>query len=374
MICRGRLCLVLVAATSVMLVGASLYSRAFSGEITGFFRIGDVLPLSPYLNPAEVMIHENEIGYDGQFFLSLALDPFLTNSHTIESLDYPRYRIGRLLFPLLGYGGSLGNRAVVPYALVLINGLSILAMVLVLSELRHTKGFGEQSSLLLLCIPGIWIAFSFSTAEIVSSLLVIASYVTYRRDNANTSSILAGLACLAKEVTLIFWLASLITAFLEENRKRIVSLLLSIVPFVAFRVFLFIAFRTDLDSEFANFSWPLVGHMNRLQWWLAGDNLTKNEVAFYGVLLFAVVLLISKLPRTWKTDKILFLSSIGYLLIFIQSTTKILDYHVSYNRVLVMIYILVLLSSSGPRLSRVDKVFWTLSGLASLRFVYWYAR
>lgn len=371
---KGRPLLALVTAILVTLVGGSLYSLAFSGEITGFFRIGDVYPLSPYLDPNEVLIHENEIGYDGQFFLTLALDPFLTNGGTVDGLDYPRYRIGRILFPVVAHGASLGNRAVVPFALVGINGLAILGSVLMLSDLRRKYGMGEQFALLFLCIPGIWVAFSFSTAEIVSSLLVIASYLTYQRAKMNTSSIFAGLACLAKEVTLVFWLASLITAYLEESRKRIVSLLLAIVPFAALRVFLFLKFPTQTASELHNFSWPLAGHLDKLHWWLSGKNLTKNEVVLYGVLVFAFILLISKLPKIWRDHKVLFFSSIGYLLIFILGTTQILDYFVSYSRALVMLFVLLLLSSSASRLSRLDKVFWILSGIASLRFVYWYAR
>lgn len=88
----------------------------------------------------------------------------------------------------------------------------------------------------------------------------------------------------------------------------------------------------------------------------------------------AVILLISRLPNAWNKDKFLFFSSIGYLLIFSLSTTKILDYHVSYNRAMVMIYVLILLISARSRLSKVDRTFWILSGLVSPRFVYWYAR
>lgn len=139
---------------------------------------------------------------------------------------------------------------------MLVNGLSILAGVLVLSKLRRATGLAEQFALLLLCIAGIWIAFSFSTTEVLSSLLVIASYVAYREGKFSTSSILAGLACLAKEVTLIFWLASLIAAFLDQNRKQVTTLLLSIVPFVALRLLLFARFPTHGASELSNFSWP----------------------------------------------------------------------------------------------------------------------
>ncbi|NEO26783.1 MAG: hypothetical protein F6K03_07765, partial [Kamptonema sp. SIO4C4] len=78
-----------IATLIVFLVFCWFFWVDFNGQITGFFRIGDQLPLSPYLNPDQVLIYPNELGYDGQQFLSIALDPFFNNSETITSLDNP---------------------------------------------------------------------------------------------------------------------------------------------------------------------------------------------------------------------------------------------------------------------------------------------
>ena len=67
----------ILAAIIVTVVVIFFYLFKFEGNITGFFRIGSTLALSPYLDSQDVLIYQGEDGYDGQMFLSLALDPFL---------------------------------------------------------------------------------------------------------------------------------------------------------------------------------------------------------------------------------------------------------------------------------------------------------
>ncbi len=76
-----------------------LYYFKFSGNITGFFRIGSVLPLSPFLNPNQTFIFRDELGYDGQQFLSLSLDPFLQYLDTLAIFDHPAFVIAAFSIP-----------------------------------------------------------------------------------------------------------------------------------------------------------------------------------------------------------------------------------------------------------------------------------
>ncbi|MCD4652410.1 hypothetical protein K8T06_00570, partial [bacterium] len=136
---------------------------------------------------------------------------------------------------------------------------------------------------------------------------------------------------------------------------------------------LFIQFGIENSSEIYNFSWPFLGHFNKVQLWFSEGYINKNEYMFYPVLVFASILLFSKLHDYFKTQKVLFFASIGYLTIFMFSTIKILDYHISYSRVFGVVYILLLLGYN-QKLKGTDKIFWILSGLASMRYIYWYSR
>ena len=91
-----------ISAAFVIAIATVLLVMTFDGEITGFFRIGDVLPLSPFVNKESVRVVQGEIGYDGQYFLTIALDPTLDDNGTINALDNPKYRYKRIGYPLAG--------------------------------------------------------------------------------------------------------------------------------------------------------------------------------------------------------------------------------------------------------------------------------
>jgi hypothetical protein len=52
-----------VAISSVLLWN---YSVAFQGDVLGFYRIGTVLPHSPYVTPSNRVLAEGEVGYNGR--------------------------------------------------------------------------------------------------------------------------------------------------------------------------------------------------------------------------------------------------------------------------------------------------------------------
>ena len=90
---------------------------------TGLFLIGENFPKSPFLNSKEAIILKNEIGYDGQQFLTLAFDPFILHEGTIEALDNPRYRSKRILLLYRIYF-SLGLQNY-PWIIIMLNTLGI---------------------------------------------------------------------------------------------------------------------------------------------------------------------------------------------------------------------------------------------------------
>jgi hypothetical protein len=61
--------------------------------------------------------YQSEIGFDGQFYLFLALDP----RHAQDYMDMPAYRYSRIGYPILARGMSGGNSVAIPYMMILIN-------------------------------------------------------------------------------------------------------------------------------------------------------------------------------------------------------------------------------------------------------------
>src|SRR6476469_4107940 len=85
----------------------------FKGDPLGFVHRGTVFSEG---NPAGTR------GYDGQFYYYIATDPLNAAQH----MDNPAFRLQRVFYPLVIMAVSLGQAALVPYAMILINYLSVL--------------------------------------------------------------------------------------------------------------------------------------------------------------------------------------------------------------------------------------------------------
>ncbi len=361
----------------IILLTATLLLMSFkhNWNITGFFRIGDQLPVSPYLNENDLVIHKDQIGYDGQFFLTIALDPAMSDEDSVESLDFPRYRMKRILMPALAHIISFGQASLIPYSFVFLNGLLVFLAIFFLN-----KRIGEQSEqqlrpLLYLCIPGIWVSFSLSTVEAAACSLVILSYYFYKKEKPILTSVLILLACLTKETTILFLMGYAISAILNKNWRLVSGLAIALIPFCSWHLYISMTF-TDVGqlSELGNFGIPLQGHIEKLQQlFLLKEHVNKNEYLYYFTLCIGSLYLIAKLPGLWKSQIELFIPACGYLLIFVQSSMAILTYHLGYSRVFLAIYTIILLSKS-EKTNKLDKSIWIFTGLAAFRYLYWFIK
>ena len=362
----------ILAAIIVTVVVIFFYFFKFEGNITGFFRIGSTLALSPYLDSQDALIYQGEDGYDGQMFLSLALDPFLQNPGTIEALDNPVYRYRRILYPLLGNLLSFGNTQLIPYILVGINCLAIILIVFITSlYLKKYNGMTWQS-LLVLCIPGVWIVLSFSTADLLSSLLFVSAIYLYRQDKPLYAAISIAAACLTRETMLLMWLAILLTSIWERKWVQGRYLLLAWVPAAIWN--LYVLFR--LHSQGAsgtrdNFGYPLLGVIQKLIS-LVDGGLEKNNIfeAYLFILLIAIFLVTIWISiRFIKFNKLILISTGLYGIIFVMRNVTKFTYYLGYCRIYMDVYFLLLFSIAPRHINKFKIIPFAGAGLASLAFI-----
>lgn len=362
-------------STAIVLISFFISMQAnFDWNITGFYRFGDQLPLSPYLNSDDIRINRNQVGYDGQFFLTIALDPTLSNDGTIASLDFPRYRMKRIALPVLAYLLSSGNRQFIPYTIIFLNGLLMILAAVFLSRLRTDRD--EQRNwgpLLFFAIPGIWVSFSFATAELAVAAFVVISYFYCSRNNSVPAALFVLLACLTKETAVLFFVGYIFVSLWERQWRRVAIYLLAMLPFLGWHLYLSIAFPVNgTFSELGNFGYPFQGHIAKLwQLFVYEGHVNKNEYIFYTSLILAGLYLLFRLPSLWQNQKALFIAASGYLFILMQSSMAILDYHLGYSRVFLAIFVILLLSQSHP-MNRIAKGFWIFTSLVALRYLYWF--
>lgn len=126
------------------------------------------------LLPGQPVLHGR--GYDGQFYFYIAQDPLLRSPATRAALDNT-FRVRRILYPLLAWALSLGQRPALPYLLALVNLLAATGLVAVAARRAAAAGRGPWSVLLLAVYPGVWIPLLLDLTEPLQLLLLALGVV-----------------------------------------------------------------------------------------------------------------------------------------------------------------------------------------------------
>lgn len=139
-------------------------------------------------------------GYDGQFVYYIARDP----NTAAQYLDVPAYRFQRILLPVVGRLLALGQDALIPWALLLINLISLATGTWLLEQLliRH-KGSRWYALTYGLTI-GIFASVRLSLSEPLAYALVLSGITLADRERWIGSALVFALAALAKETTIFF--------------------------------------------------------------------------------------------------------------------------------------------------------------------------
>lgn len=187
-------------------------------------------------------------GYDGQFVYYIARDP--SPVRVAQYLDVPAYRYQRILLPLLGRALAFGSEKAIPWTLPVIGILSQFAGTWLLSLLLASWGVSRWYALIF----GLWVGFGLAIRldlpEPLAYALVAGATFNDIRGRRGLGWLLYGLALFAKEVTLIFVLASLVDKLSRKHWKDVWGLILvAILPFAIFQLWLWQVFgQTGLSS------------------------------------------------------------------------------------------------------------------------------
>lgn len=147
--------------------------------------------------------YPNDIGYDGQYFYYMALDP--RNAH--EYMDFPSYRYTRILYPMAARLLALGQPALIPYTLLLLNWLAIGAGTFLVAAWLKRRSLSPWLALIYGCYPGLFLALQHDLSEPLAYALVALGVYLYDyggRRRLLTAGVAFGLAALARETTAVF--------------------------------------------------------------------------------------------------------------------------------------------------------------------------
>ena len=189
------------------------------------------------------------LGYDGQFFVFMAVDL----SHAPSYLDKPRYRMNRIGFPATATVISGGQRSLIPWTMLGIELLSVLAATGLLAVMVTAGGGSAFLALLYGLSPGLFLAASRFLSEAPANALAMLGVFLWlrRQEGSRHRRSIAGAGCafaaaaLTRETTLLFplgmalWMISTGDAgFWSRARPAAALVGLAVTPLLCWQAFL----------------------------------------------------------------------------------------------------------------------------------------
>ena len=283
-------------------------------------------------------------GYDGQFFLRLATDPWPTEPEANGlSLDHGAYRHQRILYPTLAWGLSLGNPARAPAALVAINFVAVLGLVYIWSLLALAAGVEAGWGLAVLAIPGVLLAYGRDTAEPVTLLFISLGFLMLIRRRFMLLTMAMALAVLAREDALIMVFALGVGSlwFGKEERIPAYTFLTPIAVFILWQIVLFTIWgEPGVATGQSRLSAPLLGIVGAMR--VAAD----QSLAESGVQALYVIWHVLLGLAVWRTafgpdrptmsplQRWVFVGWVGWLLLAVSLSWTVWEDEWAFSRVL----------------------------------------
>ncbi len=163
---------------------------------------------------------QNTFGYDGQYYFALAADP--AHAH-----DYMPGNAGivysRAFYPAVSRVASAGSVTALPYAMLVINLLAVLAGTVAVALWFVGRGFSPWPALLYGLAPGLAVGVFHDLTEPLAYGLAAFAVLAFDRMRARRlvlSAILFALAALTRETIVPFALAGATVLALDDRRWR----------------------------------------------------------------------------------------------------------------------------------------------------------
>jgi hypothetical protein len=240
------------------------------GEV---FRDRAMNPVKRYAPPAR----PNDVGYDGQFYAQIALDPTLRDPALSNACDILSYRAKRILLPAFAYALGAGQ----PWYVLQIYALLNLAFWFLLLTVLLLHFGVDTWSKRLLCIGILWNAGSLiSIGRALTDLPalclgIIAVCWQEKPTNKNSmsaytqcgvrlmGSVVASLSVLTKETAILSLFSFLGSPIRRRWWQITVTIVIILAPIGLWTIYVHNTAGTD-ETSLGNFTYPLLGFANKL--------------------------------------------------------------------------------------------------------------
>jgi hypothetical protein len=259
-------------------------------------------------------------GYDGQFFLFIALDPWKAHAY----VDEPAYRYSRILYPLTASAVALGQAESVPFALLLVNLLAVGAGTLAGALLLRRHGLSPWYAALFGVYPGLFLAVTRDLAEPLAYALAASALLALDRRRLPLAVALFALGGLARETTLLFPLALAVWLAFGRRFREAAALAASVLPYLALRAGLWIWLGSPGNARAQDIELvPFGGLLGQRPW----STLTIEQL--YAVVVPALVAVALAIASRTRTSALLPLLANVLVLVVLLPEPSYADYDAS---------------------------------------------
>ena len=248
-------------------VGVFLWAVArFYDEGTGFtelIAIGDKIsePVTT-MDTLPHYVYRNSYGYDGAYYVQLALHPLLGSAELPHTIDNLPYRAKRILLCWVAWLAGLGQPWWVVQAFALLNVASWLALAWLLQRWFPPVSWDNLLRWAgVLFSHGVCVSVHNSLVDAPSLLLVALAVASLERGRRPGGVAWLAAATLCKETSLIASVALVqppVRGWLRWRRLAGAALLAAL-PLAAWLVYIRVRVGSGNDSGWGNFTWPLAG-------------------------------------------------------------------------------------------------------------------
>ncbi len=144
------------------------------------------------------------LGYDGQFYYRLALDP-LTNEQVEYgiTIDDPAYRQQRILYPVLARTVALGANSWVPWSMIMVNYLAVCGLAFSAARFAELFAIPAIYGLVIPFFPGVLLALARDLPDPLAISLMVFSLGLLHSRRITFAACMLALAVLARETVVL---------------------------------------------------------------------------------------------------------------------------------------------------------------------------
>lgn len=252
-----------VAGLALALLAAFVLARwAGGGRDWTRFAVAGTAYTRPDATPAPVQVVPGN-GYDGQFHLRFAFDPFepAPDAHGIR-LDAPAYRQQRVLLPGLAWGLAGGRPERAAAALVAVNLLALGVLTGCMAAMCARSGVAPAWALLAGLAPGCVMGLGRDLTEPLAGALVAAALLL-ACERPRWAPLALGAALFAKDTTVLATAAFALACLARPETRRIA---LGLVPALA----PFALWQLALRAHWGHWPWQEAAEAVRGGWFVRG--------------------------------------------------------------------------------------------------------